>query len=160
MSGIVADSVVDLICSSIQSKYSQWSVPIIISPLSVRYFDRVFRKSADNNLRFSCRALGQGSGCRTQICSNFESVARRKSRTSSGQMRMPAYSSRMQFVFSSVIADNRDATPFIKGSAPIMILPGFARARSRTCSPAPKPISKISPCVGRNVGNRLSINAD
>ena len=146
------------ICSNIQSKYSQWSVPIIISPLSVRYFDNRFKKSDDSRRRFSCRALGQGSGCKTQICSNFESVWRRKSRTSSAQMRMPAYSSITRFVFSSVIADSRDATPFINGSAPIIILSGFVRARSRTCSPAPKPISKISPVVGFRVGNRLSVS--
>ena len=158
MSGIVADRSVDLICSQIQSKYSQWSVPIIISPSSVKYLDSVFKNSADNKRRFSWRALGQGSGCNTQICSNLERVSRRKSRTSSAQIRMPRYSSRTRFVCSFVIADNKLATPFIKGSAPIMILSGFVRARSRTCSPAPKPISKMSPCVGFNVGNSSSIN--
>ena len=158
ISGIVAVRSVFFICSRIQSKYSQWSVPITISPLFVRCLEIVFKNSADSRRRFSWRALGHGSGCRTQICSNFESVSRKKSRTSSAQIRMFLYSSNTRFVFSSVIADNRDATPFINGSAPMMILSGLLHAKSRTCSPAPNPISSISPVAGFNVGNSSSIS--
>ena len=102
--------------------------------------------------------LGPGVGVQNPYLFKFAiGVAQKIAHT-----RMFLYSSRIAFD-SFVIADSRDATPFINGSAPIIIFAGVCWAISRKCSPAPNPISRILPVFsgmffGKIVGKTVSIN--